>query len=83
MRNLPGLAFAGQRGFKGKTLALDHMLRNGFQRQPPCLNRCPLRGKRRQPGGNQISVDKHRAMRLVGQELPCKSGLARAIRAPQ
>ena len=72
LRNLPGVGFARQSSFKGKTFSQCHMLSDGLQRQPPSLYSNTLRGKGRQPGGNQVCIDEDGATRLLRQNSRAK-----------
>ena len=81
---LPDVAQIGaarQGGFKGEALTQPEVTFQFGQHQPSGLYRRSFRGKRRQARSDQVGIHKHRASRLVGQELPCKRGFSRPVGA--
>ena len=72
----------GQRGLESKAFARREMPRQFLQHQSPGLNRRALRCKGRQSGSDQVGIDEHRAIGLVGQKFAGKGGFTRAVRPP-
>lgn len=68
-----------QGGFKSEVLAGGDTLLDLPQKKTAGGQQLPLRGERREPGGDQVGVDEMSAARYLGQILQGESGFARAV----